>query len=366
MKPEPDPQADGKRPKPRRSFAKDNRVEDALEKDLWDLDEPAAVSPPSSPDPVEEAEPPAPEAGKDQESRAPLPITPRTTRRDLVFMQSPAKKRPPHQPSADEAEGEGSRSTAKETAGEFSNRIITSSVSDDAFMDLDNSPAGDSVPTEAPGTSSGTGENAESGASREFDTDEETEEPADDIKDVPAAAPDPAKAFSKVERMGLIGFLVLIAGGILFFFAYSVNKLPDDKKPLTPGDLPIGGKMISADEIRSYWREPDLSGGEAVRRGTLLVPVVELGVSGGPGAVRILFRDSDGAIVGDGVTRAVKGEQTVTISATAGFDDQGMFAAYRTGETKPWKIEVYEGPSENAAGDAFKKLFEIPISTQRR
>ncbi|WAC20708.1 hypothetical protein OVA24_04850 [Luteolibacter sp. SL250] len=344
MKPEPDPQSDGKHAKPRRSFTKDNRVEDALEKDLWDLDEPA-------PDAAAEEEEAAPEPGKNQEGRTILPITPRSTRRDLVFKQSPPKKKPLATP--DESEGAGA--AEEETKG----APPTSAAPDEAFGDLDDSPDGD----------------AESGKEVTRMDEEDTEDPSAPEEAAGSSAPaepvstavkELTKGLSKVERLGLVGFLALVVGGLLFFLAYSVNKIPENQKPLTPGDLPIPGKIISADKISSYWREPDISGGETVRRGTLLLPVVELGVSGGPGAVRVLFRDSDGAIVGDGVTRPVRGDGTVTIAATAGFDDQGMFAAYRTGETKPWKIEVFEGTSESAPGSDFKKLFEIPISTQRR
>ena len=43
-----------------------------------------------------------------------------------------------------------------------------------------------------------------------------------------------------------------------------------------------------------------------------------------------------------------------------------MHAAYRTGEGKPWRIEVYEAKSVDSGNDAFKKLFEMSITTARR
>lgn len=362
MKPEPDPQSDGKRSKPRRGFIKENRAEDALEKDLWDLDEPTPAAT-SEPDAPEVEEPSAGEPGKNQEGRTTLPITPRSTRRDLVFKQSPPKKRPQPQAPADGGD-DG-----------LSDRTTTATAPDEAFADLEKSATGNAGTQDAPDSTEGTtppGSGTENPGDADAEASTTKPGPVEDEEAPSPAAPvsnavkELSRSLSKVERMGLAGFLALVLGGLLFFLAYSVNKIPEDPKPLTPGDLPIAGKIISADKISSYWREPDISGGETVRRGTLLLPVVELGVSGGPGAVRVLFRDSDGAIVGDGVTRPVNGKGTVTIVATAGFDDQGMFAAYRTGETKPWKIEVLEGTSENASGNEFKKIFEIPISTQRR
>lgn len=169
-----------------------------------------------------------------------------------------------------------------------------------------------------------------------------------------------------MEKLGLAAFLVILLGGICFFFLNSFSQLPATQKILSPSDLPIRGQKISADKIRSYWREPDPGKGETARRGTILIPVVELDVSGSPGAIRVFFRNSEKATVGDAVTRTVNGKSTLTIPATAGFDDAGLFAAYRTGETEAWTIEVFEGASENAAGSTFKKLFEMPISTQRR
>jgi hypothetical protein len=43
-----------------------------------------------------------------------------------------------------------------------------------------------------------------------------------------------------------------------------------------------------------------------------------------------------------------------------------MYAAYTTGQGQPWTIEVYEAKAESAAGDDFKKLFELNISIDRR
>jgi hypothetical protein len=43
-----------------------------------------------------------------------------------------------------------------------------------------------------------------------------------------------------------------------------------------------------------------------------------------------------------------------------------MHAAYRTGESKPWKVEVYEGSGTNVSDEGFAQLFEMDISAERR
>ena len=133
-------------------------------------------------------------------------------------------------------------------------------------------------------------------------------------------------------------------------------------------DCPIKGSSLTIESAASYWREPitDGSAPEIIRRGTKLLPVLELKVSQGSGVVRVLFRNEERAVEGDAVTRTAHGPGMLVIPATAGFDDIGMHAAYRTGGTKPWTVEIYEAPSENASGKEFTKLFETHISTDRR
>jgi len=71
-------------------------------------------------------------------------------------------------------------------------------------------------------------------------------------------------------------------------------------------------------------------------------------------------------VMGDAVNRTLQPGVPLQIAATAGFEDVGMHAAYRTGQSKPWTIEVLEAPSEGALNSEFRKLFEINISTDRR
>ncbi|MEI8038292.1 MAG: hypothetical protein WCJ14_07860, partial [Verrucomicrobiota bacterium] len=173
---------------------------------------------------------------------------------------------------------------------------------------------------------------------------------------------------SAVERIGLIGLLALLLVGGGAMLVFSLTRLPSEPKRAKVNDFPIQGARLTITSAKSYWRAPKLAGPapDMVRRGTELLPVLEIQVSGGPAAVRVLFRNAERAVVGDAVTRPVSGGGTLQIPATAGFDDLGMHAAYRTGESKPWTIEVLEAASEDTAGQEFKKLFELNISTDRR
>ncbi len=174
----------------------------------------------------------------------------------------------------------------------------------------------------------------------------------------------PRLNLSNLERVGIVALLVLlcVAGTVVYFF--TIHRLPSQPEFTTANDFPIQGKHLAILSAASHWRAPKPT--DTARRGTQLLPVLNLKSSGGPAAVRVFFRNSDGELVGDAVTRLIKTGGDLEVVATAGFDDVGMHAAYRNGLSKSWTIEVFEAPSENSAGTEFKKLFMMDISTDRR
>lgn len=178
----------------------------------------------------------------------------------------------------------------------------------------------------------------------------------------------PHLGLSKVEQIGLAALLgvLLLGGGVVYF--KTIHRLPTGSESLRENNFPINGEHFTILSAESYWRAPVTEGGnaETFRRGTRLVPVVKLTAKGGPAAVRVLFRNSDGAVIGDAVTRTLQAGTPFEVAATAGFEEVGMHAAYRTGQSKLWKVQIYEAPSVNSPGPAFKKLFEMNISTDRR
>jgi hypothetical protein len=204
----------------------------------------------------------------------------------------------------------------------------------------------------------------------------ESNPPVEEADEFSPAASERAKPISLVPRLGLsklewlglgaLGAILLVGGGMVFF--NSIHRLPSGTERLQAGDFPVKGSHVAILSAETFWRAPISEGKNAdtFRRGTQLLPVVTLTASGGPAAVRVFFRDEEGRVMGDAVTRTIKPGTPLQIAATAGFEDLGMHAAYRTGQSKPWTIQVLEGPSETAANAEFKKLFEINISTVRR
>lgn len=198
-------------------------------------------------------------------------------------------------------------------------------------------------------------------------------EQEDEIRPV---SPEPAKPISlrpqlhlsKAERIGLGVLLVLLLVGSIALFLSTFSRLPTESTRTEANDFPVSGKYVKISTADSYWRAP-VTEGEArdvVRRGTVLIPAVKLTASGGPAAVRLVFRDNEGKMVGDVITRRVEVDLPMEIAATAGFEEVGMHAAYRTGQGKPWIIQIYEAASENSPSRDFKMLIEMKISNARR
>jgi hypothetical protein len=178
----------------------------------------------------------------------------------------------------------------------------------------------------------------------------------------------PHLKLSKIERIGLFSLLGFLTIGGIAIIAFSLNRLPTSSGLTRTQDFPVEGKLITIETADTYWREPISEGpnAETFRRGTRLLPVLTLTASDGSAAVRVFFRNGDRELIGDAVTRTIQSGTTIEVAATAGFEDIGMHAAYRTGQTVPWTIEIFEGKSENSPGSEFIKLFEMGISTERR
>lgn len=198
------------------------------------------------------------------------------------------------------------------------------------------------------------------------------ESPADEVGDPnesgAAVSPPTLPSFTKVERIAvsaLFGALALAAVMAISFFS---NRVPT--RPIIPEkpDFPISGKLIEIRSASTYWRKPITTGDnpETVRRGTAFIPVLHLSLHAEPCAIRIFFRDQDGVVVGDAINRLVGGDQEIEIPATAGFEDIGMHAAYRTGEQPPWTVHILEGPSLGADRKDFSKILETHVSTDVR
>lgn len=362
--------SDGPALPPRHRPALDDLAQDTTEKDLWafddDLDADDLLSAPvEEPERKAGNEIPAPreklsrrpaEGSGESSTRLPVPGT-EQVRMDVRRKQEvqPAGEAPrPSKPESDFDDLEAWEDTPVEAD----------------IVDLPRDPVPGEAETEEPVKPEPKEDAVEAPATvpakGEDESDDEFSTPAPE-----GAAPvdlRPHLGLSNIERIGLIVLLVLLVGGGAVTFLTYLNRLPSESTKLQANDFPVKGELITVQSAESYWREP-ITGGDspdAFRMGTELLPVLKISVKGGPAAIRVLFKNEDKEFVGDAVTRSIRKDGLMEISATAGFDDPGMHAAYRTGESDPWTIEVYEAVSEDVAGRDDKMLFEMNVSTDRR
>lgn len=349
MTPNPPSSPDGSALPPRHRPPLGNLAKDTTEQDLWAFDDI---------DPLEEKAPEAP--SKSAESGIPVPRDPdKTTTRQLrdQTLSKPA----------------GNHESVRVNVSKNRPKIIPASTTGQSqpgseFDDLDHwdEPEAARPVVETPP------EPAATPTAPTPPANAETPPPADPLDELSPPVRDNATPVSlrprlnltKLERVGLMALAVLLLIGGAMVFLNTIHRLPTDSGRVKANDFPIRGGHLTIVSADSFWRAPKAA--DTARRGTQLIPVVDLTTSGGPGAIRVFFRNSDGEVIGDAVTRFLKSDGKLQVAATAGFDDVGMHAAYRTGDNKPWTIEVLEAATENAPGPEFKKLFEMSVSADRR
>lgn len=179
--------------------------------------------------------------------------------------------------------------------------------------------------------------------------------------------PWPRLGLSKPEMVSLVALGLLLLAGGYWVYDNSLSRVLGQANQLQKISFPVRGSHVTVSDIATYWRAPLKTDNrvEAVRRGVMLIPVAEITLQGGPGAIRALVVNDRGLAVGDPITRQIDGATTLVLPATDGFEDISMHAAYRTGQTKPWTLRVFEASSANAQGKDFKKLLELPISSNK-
>jgi len=175
-------------------------------------------------------------------------------------------------------------------------------------------------------------------------------------------------SLSPLEKIAIFTlFAALVLGATLSIIHFS-KQMPTRPYVAEKIDYPVTGEIVRITGSSTFWRAPVTTGEtpDVVRRGTKLIPVLKLKLSSKSGAVRVFFRNEDGLVIGDGITRAVNGDEEITVAATAGFEDVGMHTAYRMGDSKQWVVQVFEGTEETAPREKFRKVLETEISTEIR
>ncbi|MBG7608811.1 MAG: hypothetical protein IZT59_12400 [Verrucomicrobia bacterium] len=336
------PSPDSNLPKKSSSVGK-SRIE-GTELDLWDFDS-EEEEPPNSPKPNKKAEP--------------------STIPSRRVTESPIQSKKPTErhidpPNVSEDEPPTSAPAKKKTAAK---KTATKQVSA-------SKPDPDQVPTSEEKQDSPTEAAPETKPKKtKAAGDDESNSNSPAPEHIPNDSPNSWKSIiatlSKAEKIGISALVVILVLGATLSILHFSNKVPTRSILGENLDLPVEGKLVKVTELSTYWRKPITTGGdtEVVRRGTKLIPVLKISAEAKSAAIRVLFRNEDGSVIGDPINRTIKGKSEFRIPATAGFDDIGMHAAYRTGESPPWIIQILEASESGLSIEKFKLVLETEIST---
>lgn len=186
------------------------------------------------------------------------------------------------------------------------------------------------------------------------------------------------KSPSRREVISLAAFAFFLLLTAIWVISRFFSQLHFESAALQSPEYPVQGQHATIARGDTYWRAPVREGPDrdVARREVVMIPVLELTLDtdhSSLGALRIIFRNSQGTPVGDSITRSftrgrfdATGESRIAFPSTDGFIEEGSFNGYRTQTEDPWVVEVLEGPSVDAPANAFRKLAEIPILPQRR
>lgn len=188
----------------------------------------------------------------------------------------------------------------------------------------------------------------------------------------------PRPRLNRREVIGIASFAFVLMIAALWVVSRFFTQLSFKDDPTAAPDYPLKGAGVTVAAAETFWREPVREGDarDVARREVVMIPVLELTLdpeNSPAGALRVIFRNSQGQPVGDPITRTfavgrfeASGNATIAFPATDGFEKDGDFHAYRTGKGDPWIVEILEGPSADAPAGSFKKLAPIPILPLRR
>lgn len=197
------------------------------------------------------------------------------------------------------------------------------------------------------------------------DTEADTEKPASKSA---VATSGFLASLTKTEKIGISALAAILALTAIYGIVHFNSRIP--VKPLVPAELelPVKGKRMTVTSVETYWRAP-VSGGDnpdIVQRGVKLIPAIKINLKESSGAIRVLFRNEEGSVVGDNISRTIDSGGTIEVAGTAGFEDAGMHAAYRTGNSDRWTVHVLEGSDVNAPIEKFDSLLKTKISANVR
>lgn len=179
----------------------------------------------------------------------------------------------------------------------------------------------------------------------------------------PAMPVERSGKWSLMDHLGLMLLAGILVTGGAWLLVHSILKLPEKPAVWQVPAFPLAGERIQLESATCYWRKPVTEGPRAdmCRRGTFVLPVIEISVTGGTSMIRVLFKNEEGMTTGDPLIRTVRPGDLMKLTGTAGLEDSAAWAAYRLGRQSPWSVQIDEIPSGQPAGGDSRQLLNMNL-----
>lgn len=198
----------------------------------------------------------------------------------------------------------------------------------------------------------------------------DNETPSD--PEAPATAALKKLSLSSAEKITLGSLAVILIGLAIWgcIWLRGKNKIANTRETV---ELPVEGKHATITELTTFWISPEK--GPGVNLNAIVVPAVTITLdeeTSRSGALRLFFRNADKISIGDPITLPFQngqfsnGSNTIEVSASDGFHQEGQFHAYQVDGGVPWRVHILESSSVTARGSEFKELLDAPVDAKRR
>ncbi len=179
-------------------------------------------------------------------------------------------------------------------------------------------------------------------------------------------------SLNKTEKIALAAVAAVMIGLLVWgcIWLSGKNKIANTRETV---DLPVAGKHATVSGLSTFWITP--KSGPGVNLNAVVVPSVTITLdeeASGSGALRLYFQNADKNSIGDPITLSFESgkfpndSNTIEVSASDGFHQEGQFHAYQVDDATPWRVLILEAPSVDSAGSEFENLVNAPVEAKRK
>ncbi|MFK7909638.1 MAG: hypothetical protein AB8F34_03460 [Akkermansiaceae bacterium] len=179
-------------------------------------------------------------------------------------------------------------------------------------------------------------------------------------------------SLNKTEKITLSALALVLIGCIIWgcIWLGGKNEIANAREAV---ELPVAGKFATISNLTTIWVNAKEETG--INLNAVVVPSVSITLDPdktGNGALRLYFQNADETSIGDTITLPFEkgqfsnGSNTIEVSASDGFHEEGQYYAYQAEDAIPWRVLILEAPSESSPGSEFIELLNAPVDAKRK